>query len=157
MPNYRIRFTYDPDASFEECNGEPRPLTELEYAANAYRACPRHPRAGSRTIDATTTPPLVGCAICGETEYADIEYAEYRAYYGNPDRHVYVVADLQRQCDCCQVWSTVGSTGSIDLMDDAEELRQLDQWYTPDQIASLPGYLAEVARADLAEFTKTDR
>lgn len=41
----RIKFVVDPDAQFEECNGEARPLTEDEYRENPYRGCPMHPRS----------------------------------------------------------------------------------------------------------------
>ena len=145
---YRVRFVIDPDGQFEECNGEARPLTRAEYAENSYRCCPDHPRAGSKVI--SVGPPQVqGCAVCARTDYREMTYAEYRAYYGNPDRHVYVQSEVQRQCPCCQHWEIVGGTGHIDLMDDAPELRALDTWFAEDAIHQLPGYLREVAREDI--------
>lgn len=154
--DYRIRFEVDPDARFEECNGEARPLTREEYAENVYRGCPDHPQAGTVALPigaagATDATPLVGCRICGRSDYRDLTYAEYRAYYGDPDRHVYVQSRVQRQCPCCEQWMDTGGTGRIDLMDDAPELRALDRWFAADAIHQLPGYLREVAEQDVEE------
>lgn len=104
---YRVRFALDDLASFEECNGESRPLTEAEYAENQYM----------RLVDAAG--PADGPRV-------PVTYAEYLAYYGNPDRHVYVQLIVQRQCNACDSWSTVGSLGSIDLMDDDPALREVE-------------------------------
>lgn len=121
-PQYRIRFVIDPDAEFEECNGERRPLTREEYKGNEYMQDGRKQ-----------------------------SYAEYLSYYGNPDRHVYLQSEVQRQCPCCQVWSTVGGTGHIDFMDDAPELAAMDRWYGCAEIDRLPGYLKEIAKEDVDE------
>lgn len=147
---YRIRFVLDPDAEFEECNGEARPLTREEYAEHSYRCCPDHPRGGTTVLD-FGPPQIQGCAACGRTDYRDATYEEYRAYYGNPDRHVYLQSEVQRICPCCTVASTVGGTGYIDLMDDAPELAQMDRWFAEGEIEELVGYLREIAREDLAD------
>lgn len=120
--HFRVRFVEDPDAAFEECNGEARPLTEAEYAENYYL------KDGAR-----------------------VSYEDYLAYYGNPERHVYLQCDVEKQCPCCQHWEYETGTGGIDFMDDDPELSQMDEWYTPDQVLTLPGYLREVATEDLRE------
>lgn len=152
---YRIRFVIDEEAQFEECNGEARPLTAEEYAENSYRACPDHPRAGSKVIQPAKgkRPSVVGCAVCGRTDYQDIPYEEYRAYYGNPDRHVYIQSEVQRQCPCCGSWQFCGGTGHIDFMDDAPELDAVgaDGWYAEGAVGQIPGYLREIAREDIGE------
>lgn len=129
MANLRIRFVLDEDAQFEECNGEARPLTAKEYAENVYRGCPNHPRSKWPPFRADDK----GHAWCGEcgTRYADIPYAEYLAYHGNPERHVYLGYEMQEQCTCCSARKTVDSLWDIDMMDDAPELRAitLGRWY----------------------------
>lgn len=155
---YRLRFVYDEDARFEECNGEARPLTPEEYAENSYRACPDHPRAGSTVIRRPKgKPPVVGCAVCKRTDYQDIPYEEYRAYYGNPQRHVYLQLEVQRRCECCGHWAYVSGLGWIDLMDDSPEYRAvvIGHWYTPTDVRKLPGYLREVATDGLKEARET--
>lgn len=118
---YRVRFIVDPDAQFEECNGEARPLTRAEYAENQYMQ-----------------------------DGKPVSYKQYRAYYGNPERHVYLQCEVQKGCPCCGSWTTVGGTGSIDFMDDSPELEgTLDRWIPEAEINELPGYLAEIAREDL--------
>jgi hypothetical protein len=149
-PIYRFRFVHDPGTSFEECNGETRPLTEDEYQENVYRACPNHWRAGSAVIDYSTTPPTVGCAVCGNTEYADIPYDEYLAYYGNPDAHIYLGCEVEKQCPCCSEWSDVDSVWGIDFMQDSPEVKAIDrfglgEWLTLAEVYALPGYAREVA------------
>lgn len=124
---YRIRAMIDPDAQFEECNGEPRPLTEEEYAENQYF-----------TNDGATLVP----------------YADYLEYQGNPDRHIYLMTEVETQCGCCGEWKRQGGTGFIDFMDDSPEIGYEGQWFSPEALqankANL-GYLADVMYADLAE------
>ena len=119
---YRVRFIVDPDASFEECNGEPRPLTEEEYAEHFYMA-----DNGTRQVP----------------------YAEYLQYYGNPARHVYVMCVYSVGCACCGHWTPDRHyLGGIDNMDDSPELKYIDTWYTPEEIdanKAQMGYFAEVA------------
>jgi len=154
---YRVRFVLDEDHQFEECNGEARPLTKAEYAGNEYRACPDHPRAGTKVVDWGAAPDksqqVQGCAVCGRTDYQDIPYEEYRAYYGNPDRHVYLQLEVQKGCPCCGAWHHVGGLGGIDFMDDAKELDaiSLGDWIAEADVNTLPGYLREVAEEDLDE------
>lgn len=121
---YRIRFVEDPDAQFEECNGEARSLTEDEYRENEYMK-----------------------------DGQPIPYEEYLRYYGNPDRHVYLLAEAQAKCPCCGAWQTKGCLGSIDFMDDAPELRAVagETWFTPEQAERLPGYARETALEVLQE------
>lgn len=143
----RYRFVSDDEAQFEECNGESRPLTRAEYAENSYRACPDHPRAGTKVI--TFGPPQIqGCAICGNTKYADIPYNEYLRYYGNPERHVYLGLIQETVCPCCNSWKVTDSLWRIDFMDDSAEYRavQLDRNYTAEKARALPGYLGELVR-----------
>lgn len=151
---YRVRFVYDHDASFEESNGEPRPLTEEEYAENKYRACPDHMRAALKVVDASTTPPTVGCAECGRTDYVDIPYDEYLAYYGNPDAHVYLGAIVETKCACCDHWHDSGeSLWHIDVMEDSDEYESIrvgDPVPAMDAIA-LPNYLGDVSIVLLSE------
>lgn len=154
---YRVRFVVDEEYRFEECHGEARPLTEEEYRENEYCACPEHPRAGSGVVGAAMGRVMVGCRRCGRGDYAPIPYEEYLRYYGNPERHVYVRCEVQRQCTCCQKWTYAGGTGGIDLMDDDGDLRVLGEWLSEQQIKDLGlGYLGEVAREDLAEAKEED-
>lgn len=139
---------HDLDATFEESNGEPRPLTQDEYRGNEYRACPIHPRAGTKTIDATVSPNIQGCAQCGRTDYVDVSYVEYRAYYGNPDRHVYLFVQREDKCPCCETWHRGDNLYGIDCMDDNPEVRLVGT-HTLDE---LTGYIREVAE-DLEEPT----
>lgn len=161
MSTFRITFEIDPDGTFEECNGEPRPLSAREYRANSYRACPDHPRAGSTTIAPATNdrPPVTGCRACGRpgSQYRTIPYAEYLAYYGNPDRHVYVYAYVDRQCASCDAWhATAASLGHIDLMDtDRAEVAAIDRTYLETEADQIPGYLGEVARELFDEARET--
>jgi hypothetical protein len=152
-PEFRIRFVMDPDAQFEESNGEARPMTAKEYRGNEYRGCPDHPRAGTRVIDigGADRPQVQGCAVCGRTDYRNISYAEYLEYYGNPDRHVYLMSEVEKRCPCCTRWERIGGTGHIDFMDDSPELAVMDRGFTVDEIATIPGYLRELAREDLVD------
>lgn len=115
--NYRIRFVYDEDAVFEECNGEARPLTREEYDKDYYV------ENGKRA-----------------------SYERYRAYWGNPDRHVYLGAIVDRQCPCCDTWKTAASLWYIDVMDDQPEAQCVDRTYTREELEAIPGYLRDVAR-----------
>ena len=157
---YRVRFVHDEDASFEECNGEARPLTEEEYAANQYMGCPQHWCAGTQviTMGPTHAPDVTvqGCAICGNTTYAPIPYEEYLAYYGNPDRHLYLGCVVEEQCGSCSGWAVVESLWAIDYMDDSQELRAitLGEWMPEEEARALPGYLGETARDLLEEAEK---
>jgi hypothetical protein len=127
---YRIRFEYDDLASFEECNGEARPLTEEEYADAQYMK------------DGVPVP-----------------YAEYLDYYGNPDRHVYMRAVLESKCVCCGSWSVVDSLHSIDFMDDSPETCAIDRTFSARELAAVPGYLQDIARDmfDQHDVLDTDR
>ncbi len=157
---YRVKFVYDEDAEFEECNGENRPLTEEEYAENQYQGCPQHLRAGSKVIrkgyrrKGVHRPSVVGCAVCGNTKYEDIPYAEYLAYYGNPERHVYLGCVIEKQCGECQSWHAAGSLWRIDFMDNDRAYQSItvDHWYTPAQVKTeLADYAREVATEVLEE------
>ena len=154
---YRVRAEIDPNARFEECNGEARPLTAEEYAENEYYACRLHPRAGSKTVAPSRNgkPPVGGCATCGNTKYEPIPYEEYLAWYGDPDRHTYVRLTVQKRCPCCNRWDSMGGLGEIDFMENDPTLRFLDEWLTPDQVTELGeaglGYLYECMTEDLAE------
>lgn len=74
----------------------------------------------------------------------ETEYADYLAYYGNPDRHVYLGAVVEECCDRCGQWAVVASLWNIDLMDDDPAYLQtpLDTWIPLD--APLTGYLAQI-------------
>ncbi len=120
----RYIIDYDPDAQFEECNGEARPLTETEYAENYY-----NDKQGNR-----------------------VSYADYLAYQGNPDRHVYLEIIREDKCPCCGSWVSGGSLCRIDFMDDDKEAGMIGT-FTLDQLL---GYLKEVAEdLDAAELHTT--
>lgn len=122
---YRVKFVYDEDAQFEECNGENRPLTSEEYAENEYL---EHGKP--------------------------VPYDRYLEYYGNPDRHVYLGCIAQRQCSCCEEWVNAASVWGIDFMDDSPELKALiigNHYYTPQEVLVLPGYVRDVALDELME------
>lgn len=167
---FRVKFVYDTDAQFEESNGEARPLTEAEYKDNEYYACPVHTR-GDKSADlqengigtcmrpvaqsdedAANSRPGAAPAVCGK-RYAPIPYDEYLAYYGNPDRHVYLGVIVEKQCGECHKWSVAGSLWHIDFMDDSREYLRtnLDHYYTPEEAIALPGYAGDVAGEVLSE------
>lgn len=115
----RYRFTIDPDGTFEESNGEPRPLTPDEYAGNQYMR------------DGVPVP-----------------YEEYRAYYGNPDRHIYLGLIEETRCPCCGGWKETNSLWRIDMMDDDPVLTAitLDKRLDSATASALPGYAGELVR-----------
>lgn len=122
---YRVKFVIDEDARFEECNGQARPLTRAEYAEAEY-----------------------------QKDGKPVPYAEYRRYYGNPDRHVYLGCVVEAQCPCCDGWTADGaSLWRIDFMDDdrAYQAVTLDKWYTPAEAIKLPDYAGSVAGEILSE------
>lgn len=124
---YRVRFVLDTEARFEECNGQSRPLTEEEYAVNYY-----NDPQGNR-----------------------VSYADYLRYQGNPDRHVFLACQVQKQCDCCNAFNDVQSLWGIDCMDDNPEYlhTRLDHWYSFGEVNDDPrfGYLRDVARELVVE------
>ncbi len=121
---FRVRFVIDEDASFEECNGKPRPLSEDEYAENYYM------KDGEK-----------------------VSYADYLDYQGNPDRHVYFGCIVEGQCACCDTWKTLESLWDIDVMDDDPAYRNLtlDVGYPAAEAVALPDYLGETTRELLDE------
>jgi hypothetical protein len=116
MSEYRIRFEYDPDAEFEESNGENRPLTEEEYRGAEYMQ-----------------------------DGKPVSYTDYRAYYGNPDRHVYLGAIVEKRCSCCGTWKTDASLWRIDVMDDDPEAYVVGQTFELERLHAIPGYLRSIA------------
>jgi hypothetical protein len=126
MTTYRIKFTIDQDAQFEESNGEARPLTETEYADAEYNR-----------EDGSVVP-----------------YAEYLTYYGNPDRHVYLGVIVERQCECCHAWAVASSLWDIDFMDDSPELASitLDAWMDEATARALPGYAGDIVGEQLGDL-----
>lgn len=150
MTNYRVKFVNDANAKFEECNGSSEPLTKAEYAENSYRGCPNHPR--SKVPPSRVEHGRAWCGEC-ETEYADIPYAEYLAYYGNPERHIYLGMVIEEQCHCCQSWTVKTSLWGISFMDDSIEWLtvRLYHYYPSAEAIRLPGELGSVANILLAE------
>lgn len=132
-PRYRVYFAYDSDACLDAPNGGPIPESEDQYLENPVR---RQQPDGS---------------------WADITYAEYCAYEGNPDRHVVLVAYLQRHCPCCDSWKTIDDLYNIDCMDDSPELRPIRVWdggerrvyYDPTD-PKLTGYLRTIVEEMIA-------
>ena len=131
---YRIRVQIDPEGRFEECNGEPHPLSATEYAQNQY-----FKNAGKDAIP----------------------YREYLHYYGNPRRHVFLEVCVERQCAKCRQWVALTSLHGIDFMDDSLEVRSLDlnkdcsvEIFPIDK--PLPGYLNDVARDLVVEAQTQD-
>lgn len=123
---HAVRIVDDMEACFEECNGQPRPLTEAEYAENAYMD-------GDRRIP----------------------YAEYLEYYGNPARHVYlgiIVEERPIGCGCddddiCGHWDTLDSLWGIDLMyDDPCAQQATGERLSIAEARALKGYLGDVVR-----------
>ena len=116
MDTTRFVIDYD-DARFEECNGEPRPLTEEEYRGNEY-----------------------------QKDSQIVSYVDYRAYYGNPDRHVYLYVRREDKCPCCGSWRKGAAVYGIDFMDDDKDATYIGTF----ALGQLPGYLRDVA-ADLGD------
>ena len=79
-----------------------------------------------------------------------ISYAEYLAYYGNPERHVYLMSEVEKACRCCHTYSYAGGTGYIDFMNDDPALAEVGIWYTPAEAERL-GHLREIALQDLED------
>lgn len=115
----RVKFMRDPEGKFVEYNGEERPLTAEEY-----RECPYYCPGG-----------------------AVVSYKDYLAYYGNPERHVYLTCVIEEQCEACGTWRVSDSLGWIDLMDDDSALRmiELGKDLCPEEAKKLPGELGCVA------------
>lgn len=139
LEDYRIRFRQDcVGSSIDGCDGKPLPEAPEVYAENQ----------------------------CLRPDGTPIPYDEYCDYYGNPDRHVLLMADVQRKCPCCGHWTDedeggepLPSVGRIDLMDDSPDLYEIGSWYGPPwaKVAAvdairLPRYLAEIARELLGEI-----
>lgn len=149
LSGYRVRFVIDDDAQFEECNGESRPLTEEEYQQNQYMACPN---IGHRQAGSYAEPKNSGIGYCARchTRFAPVSYSGYLSYYGNPERHVYLICELEKQCECCHKFSNVQGLGNIDCMDDSPEYlhTKLDHWYSLGEVVDDPkfGYLGDVAK-----------
>lgn len=77
-----------------------------------------------------------------------IPFETYRAYFGNPGRHVFLCALVEEQCECCGSWSTIDALGNIDLMDtDPYEIGT----YTDEDAKRLKGYQGEVSQELLRE------
>lgn len=136
LQEYRIRFRHDPFATVAGCDGKPLPEAEDVYAENPHMD-------GDRKIP----------------------HAEYLTYYGDPDRHVMIMADVERQCPCCRRWTDEDEAGEalpslcgIDFMDDNPEIDALTDLYgrgtrvAAEDAMRLPGYLADVARELLGEI-----
>ncbi len=124
--NYRVTFDVDEYAEFEECNGKREPLSEAEYAENAY------------VVDGVPVP-----------------YADYLTYQGNADRHVFLYCRLEKECPCCGTWKPAGSLSGIDMMDDSPELRHIayGQPIPSDQVSALPETFRDIARELLSEVS----
>lgn len=140
----RYRYVDDPDAQFEESNGQARPMTEDEYKGNEYRACPVHMRTAMGT--SRVENGRAWC-LCGK-EYADVSYADYLAYYGNPERHVFLGLVQETQCPQCGTWKVTDSLWAIDFMDDAPELAAVNvgKWADPTTAAAWVGYAGDCVR-----------
>lgn len=158
MPtNYRVAFVWDSDASFEESNGESRPMTEAEYAGNEFYGCPDHPRAATRA-KSPTEQGIGICTVCGKRS-EPIPYAEYLAYYGNPEMHVYIGTIIETQSGIGD-WTVAESMWRSDLMTDDPALHKVHvtddepkhlHYYDPATARKLPGYFGELAREMLSE------
>ena len=82
-----------------------------------------------------------------------VSFTEYMKYWGNPDRHVVLLATVERGCDHCGSWVFMSSVGGIDFMDDGGD------WETgtfqEDELDNLPkGYLKELAKELIDEVRK---
>lgn len=122
MTKTRIRFIFDENAQFEECNGEARPLTAQEYKDNPYMR------------DGQVVP-----------------YEQYLQYEGNPKRHVYLGCEVQTRCACCGQWKPAVSLWNIDMMDDAIEYRCCPIGTWEFSSTAFSGYLREVAQELVTE------
>lgn len=131
----RIRFVYDDDpmSALHDPEGNPLPGPEKVYRANPVM----------RLINPTDNP------VTGKRRR--ISYREYCEVEGNPERHVVLGAIVEVQCPACQEWHTGASLWGIDLMDTDAEADRAGTVYTEDQIATIPGYLQQVARELFSE------
>jgi hypothetical protein len=125
---FRVRFEYDPDpcASLHDPEGAPLPGSRTTYEEN-----PITPNGG-----------------------AALTYEQYCEYYGDPERHVVLVAILEEKCPHCGQWQDapgMTSLWGIDFMDDDKEAGYAGQTVEAADFGSLPGYLAEVVKGLLAE------
>lgn len=147
---YRVKVVIDKDARFEECNGEPRPLTETEYAENAYRGCLAH-LGGPSHVD----PAMPGqgiCDVCGKG-FEDVPYTLYRSYYGNPKLHIYLGVIVETLTLPIGDWTPAESLWHIDFMRDNPEARSSfrNRWMSPQTAETLPRYLKDVILEVLEE------
>ncbi len=127
MTKYRIGVQWDADFVATGCDGRQLPESSEVYAE---------------------APMLRG-------DGSEMPYADYCAYYGDPERHIgaAVVVDRMRPED--RDWVRVTGLYDIDLMDDSPEASEVPvgghttRWYYPDRLPV--GYLGEVARELLQE------
>lgn len=112
-PITRYRIDYDPETTFEECNGQSRPLTETEYQEHSYLK-----------------------------DGQPISYEDYLNYYGNPSRHVYFYIEREDRCPLCNTYHVVDAVYGIDFMDDDIEADYVGT-YTLDQLPGYLHELAE--------------
>lgn len=84
----------------------------------------------------------------GLGEHNIVPFEDYMKYYGDYNRHVVLVCDVEKQCVHCGEWSHVQSVGGVDFMDD-------DHWetgtFTEEEALALRGYQADVAKDLLQE------
>jgi hypothetical protein len=48
-----------------------------------------------------------------------VPFEEYMQFWGDPNRHVMLLALVQRVCPTCGQWETIDSLGNVDFMDTA--------------------------------------
>lgn len=130
-PRVKVVFEEDSEARFEECHGQSRPLTRTEYAQYPYMGCPAKHHAGS-VPDSTRPHTGYGrCAQCA-APLVKVSYADYRAYYGNPSRHRYLVMVVYTLGPDDDDWQLTDSLGNIDFMDDDDA--EIGTFYRLDRI-----------------------
>lgn len=129
LDDFRVAFHPDASYAFEEADGGPMPATEARYQANG---------------------PFM-------ENGKPVSYERYRAYYGNPDRHVVVGLVLQRRCACCGTWDdTDTALWGIDFMDDSPEVARMpdldgDGTLSVRDLLAVDDYLAATTRELLQE------
>jgi hypothetical protein len=124
-----------------------------------YRVIIEYDHDGARNLDGCDGKPLPEAPdVYAENQYMKdgkpVPYEDYLKYYGNPDRHVVLMAHVMRQCEHCGSWTDApGDTAlaGIDFMDDDRDADRVGSW-TPEEIASWPaGSYLRVTALELLE------
>lgn len=165
MPSFRIRWEHEdcPDRSWLEqwdtpekyygsvpkcSHGTPMKYTEDHLWLSDCYQCEESDKIESATFDGDESGAMVVDKERGLGERKHVPFDDYMTYWGNPERHVMLMALVEKECEHCGSWTVVGSLGNIDFMDD-------QPWetgtFSEDEAVKLRGYQGECSKELLDE------